>query len=174
MSRTAIRMLVGALLAVAVLAGCSVRPGAAAVVDGRVISQDELAGAYEELGPLLGGQSSPAELLTWLVVEPIVVQAAEDNGVGVSVDETRKALESAATADGVSEAPSYGDAAVTAARFSLAYGALQKLPNASDVLRGVTDQIAKQDVVINPLYGTWDAGNITPSTFPWIAGSATK
>jgi hypothetical protein len=176
MSRTAIRMLVGALLAVTVLTGCSVRPGAAAIADGRVISQDELARAHAELGPLLQSPPSPAQVLTVLIIEPVVVKAAEDNGVGVSVDQARAQLATWASNAGVAALPEYGPGTVAAARFQLASTALQNLSNASDVIGAVSDQIAKESVSVNPLYGTWDAKNagVTALTFPWIAGSPTK
>lgn len=175
MSRTAIRMLVGALLAVTVLTGCSVRPGAAAVVDGRVISQDELARTHTELGPLLQ-EPTPAQVLTVLVIEPIFVRAAEENGVGVSVDDARKLLDSSAQQNKVTDVPDWSTGSVDVARFSLASSALQNLPNASDVMTTVNDEIAKQDVSINPLYGTWDASSegVTALSFPWIAGAATQ
>ncbi|MCB2177385.1 MAG: SurA N-terminal domain-containing protein [Actinomycetales bacterium] len=175
MSRTAIRMLVGALLAVTVLAGCSVRPGAAAVVDGHVISQDELARTHTELGPLFQNPS-PAQVLTVLIIEPAVVKAAEDNGVGVSADQARTQLATWAANAGLTDVPDYGPGTVAAARFQLASTALQNLSNASDVISAVTDEISKETVSVNPLYGAWDAKNagVTALTFPWIAGSATK
>lgn len=175
MSRTAIRMLVGALLAVTVLAGCSVRPGAAAVVDGRVISQDELARTQEELGPLLQNPT-PSQVLTVLILEPAFVDAAEKNGLGVSTDDARKLLESSAKQNSLTDVPDWGSGALAVARFSLANSALQNLSNASDVLAAVNDQIAKEDVSVNPLYGTWDGSGegVKALTFPWIAGSATQ
>jgi len=175
MSRTAIRMLVGALLAVTVLTGCSVRPGAAAVVDGRVIPQSELARAHEELGPLLG-EPTPAQVLTVLIIEPLFVKAAEENGVGASVDDARKLLASSAEQNKLTDVPDYGAGALAVARFSLANNAIQNLSNSSDVLTAVNDQIAKEDVSVNPMYGTWDGtkDGVTALTFPWIAGAATQ
>jgi hypothetical protein len=175
MSRTAIRMLVGALLAVTVLTGCSIRPGAAAVVDGRVIPQSELARAHEELGALLGDPSA-AQVLTVLIIEPLFVKAAEENGVGASVDDARKLLASAAEQNKLTDVPDYGDGAIAVARFSLANSALQNLSNSSDVLTALNDQIAKEDVSVNPMYGTWDGAGegVKAVAFPWISGATTQ
>lgn len=175
MSRTAIRMLVGALLAVTVLAGCSVRPGAAAVVDGTVISQDELARAQEELAPLLSDPSA-SSVLTVLIIVPVLVKAAEDHGVGVSVDAARKLLTSVAESAKITDVPDYGDGAVAFARAQLANEALSKLDGAADIFNGLKEQFAASDVRVNPQYGTWDtpSQSVKALTFPWIAGSTTK
>ena len=49
-----------------------------------------------------------------LIIEPVVVKAAEDNGVGVSADQARTQLATWAPNAGVTDVPDYGDGTVAA------------------------------------------------------------
>ena len=87
---TARRKIVGVVAAVLALAGlvsgCSSRPGAAAVVDGRAIPASDIVTVVDELKPAVPTISS-ALVLNTLIQEPTLVQLASDKGMGVSPDD---------------------------------------------------------------------------------------
>ncbi|NTW38746.1 MAG: hypothetical protein HGA44_02490 [Cellulomonadaceae bacterium] len=167
------KVVVGALALTALLSACSSSPGAAAIVGDRTITQSELERAQTELAPLLS-DSSPSSVLSVLLVAPLYVDAAAENGVGVSTEEARTLLETSATSAGMDPVPAFGEGAIEIARFSLAAQALQGLDNGADLVAEIQEQVAALDVTVNPRYGEMDpaTGVISATTLPWIVPDA--
>lgn len=155
----------GALL----LSGCSVQPGAAAVVEGRTIDQSEVERTQRDLA-LFSPGADPAALLSAIIVAPLFVRAAADNGVAVSEAQARAVIDNEAQALGLTPAPQYGEGLVQVVRSSLAAQSLQSLENGEEVLAGIGEEIAELDVRVSPRYGTFDpaAGRVVPEPLPWI------
>ncbi|MCV2396359.1 hypothetical protein OEB99_18770 [Actinotalea sp. M2MS4P-6] len=171
MSRTAVRALVGAMLATAtLLAGCSPQPGTAAVVDGERIPQSDVADAIDDLGPVLSS-TDPAAMLSFLIISPVFVQVASEAGVGVSEQDGASFLDSAFEQSGQTPPATYSDAAVLLGEQAAASTNLSGLDDSSTALSTITERIAALDVEVNPRYGTFDpsSGSITAISLPWIA-----
>ncbi len=76
---------VGLLAALVLLAGCSVTrlPGAAAIVDGTVISTQDVATATEQINSVIpdtGQQFTQTQTVYWLVIAPFVNEVAAATG----------------------------------------------------------------------------------------------
>lgn len=152
------------------LAGCAGDPSAAAVVDGRTITRAEVEAAQDDLSA--GEGVSAGEVLWILTIAPAYIDAAVDEGVGVSEDEARAALvdgnEQSGGADG-----EVADSTVQVARAILSSQALGALEDAETVLGDVQARVTELDVDINPRYGELDlsTGTIAPTLAPWIVGA---
>jgi len=170
-----LRSVVGAVVVAASLAACSVHPGAAAIVDGTVISQDELETAQRELAPILSG-ASPSDVLGVLIAAPDYVQAASDNGVGVSIEDAEALLASVAPADEGTSTPAYSAGSIEVARFSLATSKLQALDGGDAILADALAKVGSRDVTVNPRYGTFaaDTGRVTLVDPDWIVQAPTQ
>jgi outer membrane murein-binding lipoprotein Lpp len=170
MSRSVIRVLAAALLSVAVLAGCSVHPGVAAIVDGRTMSQADLATSYAQLKPILT-KAEPSSLLAGLIGAPEVVKVAEKNGAGSSDDDAKKLLDSVAKQAGVTPSGEWTSDALLLAKSDLGYQKLQAMGNGAALIADINSAIAALHVQVNPQYGTWSKGTIAATAAPWIAAS---
>ncbi|WP_372593092.1 hypothetical protein [Actinotalea sp.] len=170
-----LRPVVGAVVVAASLAACSVHPGAAAVVDGRVISQDELQVAQKELAPILVGATA-SDILAVLIAAPEYAAAASENGVGVSTADAEQLLAEATASAGITEVVDYGPGALDVALFSLANANLSDLADGEDVLAEVQAEVLAQDVTVNPRYGTFDetTGRVELTDPVWIAADPTS
>lgn len=171
MPRTVVRALVGALVVtVTALTGCTAQPGAAAVVDGRVITSAELAGTIDDLGVLTGG-AAPADVLQALIIAPDVVQAAADNGVGVSEDEGIQLLNDVAANNGLEAREEWSDGSILIAELQLADNAIYTLPDAQEIAAQINETISAREVEVNPRFGTFDPETraVVALDRPWIA-----
>lgn len=150
------------------LTACSGQPGAAAVVDGQVITPTEVQQVLDELGPYLQSATT-SSVLTILVQEPAVAAVAEEHGVAVSDSDAQDALSKVAAADG-KDGSDFSDASLTVAKFSVAYNQLTQLDDADAINDELVARVADLDVEVNPRFGTLDAGNFVsdPSVRPWI------
>jgi hypothetical protein len=56
------------------------------------------------------------------------------------------------------------------ARFTLLQQGLRELPDAQEVLAGISEELTELDVDVNPRFGELDfaGGGITPVVHPWI------
>lgn len=158
-----------ALAAVLVLGGCSASPGAAAVAGDRTISQDDLERTQRDLGTVIESPGASAVLMA-MVVAPLFIEAAADNGVGVSEEDARTLITQSAVAAGIDPVPELGDGAVEVIRFTLAKQEIDGLPDAADVIAGVDQQIVDLHVEVNPRYGdlNLETQRIEPLALPWI------
>ncbi|GAA2726867.1 hypothetical protein [Cellulomonas aerilata] len=159
------------LLGAAATTACSPGGGAAAVVDGRAVPVADLQAAAGELGPYLDG-ATPSSLLLVLVAEPTVTEVAAENGVAVSEQEAEQQLAAVVADD--PEAPDFGPAAVTVARFSLLQQELGQLPDAEEVQADILSRLRDLDIDVNPRYGEldFDRGGIAPVEHPWLVPEA--
>ncbi|HMO11063.1 MAG TPA: hypothetical protein PKB06_06085 [Actinotalea sp.] len=162
-----------ALTLAAGLAGCSVSPGAAAVVDGRTIGQAEVAATFDDLAPLLS-DAQPKTVVQALIVAPYVIAAAEDNGVGASAAEGVALLRQVAEATGAPVRSTYSDGAVQIARSEVSGQNLAALPDGQSIMAGVTETIAAREIQVNPQYGAFSAESLSVQAiaWPWIATAA--
>ncbi|MGN8246903.1 hypothetical protein ACTHAM_000571 [Cellulomonas soli] len=166
-----VRRAAGLLVLVVGMAGltaCSGQPGAAAIVDGEVITPGELHSALDELGPYLSSPSTSA-VLTILVQAPAVSAVAAEHGVAVSTEDAQAALSDVAAADGI-DGSDFSEASLTIAKFSVEYSALTQLDDAEAINAELVDRVSALDVEVNPRFGSLDAGNFVsdPVTNPWI------
>lgn len=140
-----------------VTAGCGSGesgPNRAAVVDGTVISQTELMTAMREVNamePALVQQAlTPSGTLTALVQAPIVLDFLAGKGVVVS--------DSVATRDAQGRGvQSPSDSTLEIVKLAAAISSAQQSGQITEA-DGVTlsQQLAAQEVVVNPRYGTFD------------------
>lgn len=157
---------VAAVAAFALLAGCSVHPGAAAVVEGRTISQQYLDDTYGEIGN--PGLDKPTTLVL-LIVAPSFIEAAAEQGVGVSEADARAAAEAGLAGRGSSD---LSDGTVEFFRFTLAMRNLQDLPDGAELVNEIAAEALSAEMDINPRYGDLDPqkAEIARAPLPWIVG----
>ena len=140
-----------------VTAGCGSGesgPNRAAVVDGTVISQTELMTAMREVNamePALVQQAlTPSGTLTALVQAPVVLDFLAGKGVVVS--------DSVATRDAQGRGvQSPSDSTLEIVKLAAAISSAQQSGQITEA-DGVTlsQQLAAQEVIVNPRYGTFD------------------
>ena len=166
-SRTG-RAALAVVLGAAVLAGCAGQPGAAAIVDGRVISQDELAQAREDLASLFP-EADAAGVLSYLIVGPFFLDEASERGVGVSRDDARALLKQELEASGADTTAEFGDDALDVIRFTMAVQSLGALPEGEEALGEAEEALMGADIEVNPRYGTFDPQTgIQRPSYPWL------
>ncbi|MBT0992882.1 hypothetical protein KIN34_01070 [Cellulomonas sp. DKR-3] len=171
----------GGLVAAGLLAACSGTPGAAAVVDDRVITTSDVQVASDELAAL-GQQFDVSAVVSVLIQEPTVTAIAQEHGVGVSDADAVALLDQVAaslgqadddTDPGAGEATpeTFSEPTIAIARYSLASGNLQEADDADAIGDEVSERLAALDVDVNPRFGTADENqNVTALTsWPWIA-----
>ena len=172
---TARRKIVGVVAAVLALAGlvsgCSSRPGAAAVVDGRAIPASDIVTVVDELKPAVPTISS-ALVLNTLIQEPTLVQLASDKGMGVSPDDAKAALDSFFTTNNLTPPSSYSPATMEVGYHQAAAAKLTADTADTTVNQEFGDRLGKLDVSVNPRFGAWadlQVGDPVPPT--WIVAT---
>lgn len=160
---------VASVTGVLLLAGCAGDPSAAAVVDGRTITRAEVEAAQDDLSG--GGGVSAGQVLWTMAIAPLYIDAAAQEGVGISSDEARAALAENPDAGGADG--EIDPATVEIARAIFSATELEGLDNAGDVLGEVNERIAALDVRVNPRYGRLDqaTGTLEHSLPAWIVGA---
>ncbi|GAB3592699.1 hypothetical protein GCM10027446_13770 [Angustibacter peucedani] len=139
-----------AVLALALSACTPAQAGAAAVVDGRRITVDQVSAATTGIKTgnpdLAEGEGLDRTVLFFLVISPWVLRAAEENGVGVSTGEAEKLLTK-------TDDPDPGSVLVLRT-----YLALQKLQQGekTEALTQVQKDVTAAKPELNPRYGTFD------------------
>lgn len=153
------------------LSGCAQGPGNAAVVDGRVISEREVQRTAADLRQLLPNPLGASDVLVALVVGPYFVDAAAENGVGVSDDQARSLAGQIATGQGREVGDlELGQGTLDLLKFTLATERLQQLPDGGEVLRTVEDEVFSADIDVSPRYGELsETGQIVRPELPWMA-----
>lgn len=148
------------------LSACSIHPGAAAVVDGRTISQAYLDQTYFEIGN--PGLDKPTTLLL-LIAAPYFIDAAAEQGVGVSESDGREAAEAGLAGRDVGDLSA---GTIEFFRLTLALQNLQNAPGGAELVDEVGAEVFSKEMDINPRYGELDAqtGTITRAPLPWIVG----
>jgi hypothetical protein len=145
--------------------GCSVHPGAAAVVDGRTISQDYLEETAADLG------MDPAQALLLLISAPSFVEAAEAHDVAISTADARAELEAQVGGEMAAE---LGAGAIEVMRMAMSAQALGELqPDGATIVEETGALALSLPMDINPRYGDVDPelGQVTQPDLPWIVTS---
>jgi hypothetical protein len=136
--------------AAVLLSGCGAqRPGAAAIVNGRVITDADAQQVAEQISTVPGVQQklTPGDTLVSLILAPFVIDQAEKDGKGVSEDQARTA---------VKEIANPSPATLEFVRTSLAANALSEQARTA-----VLSEVSKAKISVNPRYGTLDRKQLT-------------
>ena len=169
---TARRRIVGAaavtLTLAGLLAGCSSRPGAAAVVDGRTIRTSDVVSVVDDLKPALGDVSA-TQVLNILIEEPMLVQLAADHGQGVSDADARSTLDAFFTSAKLTPPARYSPATLEVGLHQAANAKLAADTTDATLAQDYTDRLGKLAVTVNPRFGTWDQGQLGAAAAPsWV------
>lgn len=150
------------LAVVSSLAACGVNEAAAAaVVDGRVISDEDVQTAAAETNRGVAELQTPftaRTTLPWLILAPFVLREAEREGKGVSAAQAQSAL------------TRLDDPSPATIEFVRAYIAAQSSLSQEGVQR-VLAQVARSKVTVNPRYGDFDPrqpAQLSTVTPPWV------
>jgi hypothetical protein len=145
--------------------GCSVHPGAAAVVDGRTISADYLEDTAADLG------MDPGQALFLLISAPSFIEAAEEHDVAVSTADARAALE---TQVGAETTAGLSTGAIEVMRMAMSAQALSTLPDGATLVEETGAAALGLPMDINPRYGNVDpeASRVARPELPWIVEPA--
>lgn len=163
-----LRIVAALLIAALALAGCSARPGTAAVVDGRSISESELSDAVEDLTALLGAPAGTTPVLERLIKEPVAVEVGSEIGISVTDDQVHDFLDGIAEQEGRQPPASYSSGATTVGRFIMITSAAPQDETGAQLLQEIETRSAELDVELNPRYGTWADGAPMAQTPEWI------
>lgn len=158
----------GAIVAVAALAGCYPERGTVAELDGVAITEADLDRVSTELGPFLADASRGA-VLTALVQSEAGVVLGERNDIEVSDDRAREFLDSLATNAEV-EPSDWSEGSLTIARMQLLGGELSQLPDPEGTTAQFQEILADLDITVSPRYGEYDptTGEVVALHPAWI------
>lgn len=161
------RALVAAAIVVLALAGCSARPGVAAVVDGETISEAALAETVHDFR--LFSDAPPGSVLQALVVSPFWNEAAADVGLGTSTQEGLARLESLAAETGVDvERAQFGPGLVSIARVIVAQQKAVEAGVAAELAAEADRLVRAAEIEVSPRYGEWSAEGLVATSPPWL------
>ncbi len=160
----------GIALVVAVSqSGCAAsEAGAAAVVDGRRISVQDVQQAAADFEAFTGQPIPQQQVLYFLVIGPYVVDAAAQAGVGVSPDDARVQL-----TQRIDNPSGSGVSALQAAESVSRLTQLSE-DRAKPILDRVVSTLRSVDIELSPRYGQFDTEQITitPPVENWIEAPA--
>jgi hypothetical protein len=144
--------------------GAAQEAGAAAIVDGKVISEQDVQSVADQISALSPGEPklSPSAALFNLIIAPYVIAEGKRAGKTVSDAEARKVV--AGLADPLPK---------TIELLQLK----EVLPQLDQVSRNaVLEQLRKTRITVNPRYGTFDAKQVAlaPNSPNWIKPGATS
>lgn len=152
----------GAVLLALGVGACSAAgdPGAAAVVDGRVVAEADVQAAVTEL-PLeitQGTRVDPVQIVSLLVVSDVVEGVAREYSDGstsllATTDDAQEFLDSV-DADAGREPQQYSEATLQVITTNLMLANLQQTDVAAPALQEGITGLQDSDVTINPRYGT--------------------
>ncbi|WP_217994359.1 hypothetical protein [Austwickia chelonae] len=149
------------------LAGCgNMDPSAAAIVDGHVIKEADLAAFIEDV-KRMPGTSSPvaAEVLTQLIISKVIVTNAEELKITpISADTVRQQLKE--FDQGGQKIEGWHDSTIEVLRGIQMANSLKQNP----VRQAAMQRMQKSEVTVNPKYGQFDRQRIAmvPSTPNWM------
>ena len=143
------------------LGACGTQAGAAAVVGDRRITVDELQTATSEVRSIVQDPSQVTQqlVLGWLIAHPYVVQAASEQGKGVSRQDAQTFFTRSnfkAPGGGTTPSASAVDAVQTAYALQLLTGQDSTPEIAKKSVDEVLADLKAADVRVNPRYGTFD------------------
>ncbi|MGW6131939.1 hypothetical protein ACWFNE_18105 [Cellulomonas sp. NPDC055163] len=159
------------LVTAVTLTGCAGQPGAAAVVDGRVIAVEDVHTAVEQLSPFFEGATSQ-NVLAVLVQEPTIRAFAQEHGVAVSDQAARAQLTDAAAQLDEPTTDEFGEPAVAVSRYLLVWEQLTALPDAQTLVPDLQLELGELDVEVSPRFGAVDEANeLVAVDRPWLVTS---
>jgi hypothetical protein len=159
------------LVAAVTLTGCAGQPGAAAVVDDRVIAVEDVHTTVEQLSPFFEGATSQ-NVLAVLVQEPTIRAFAQEHGVAVSDQAARAQLTDAAARIDSPTTEEFGEPAVAVSRYLLVWEQLTALPDAQVLIPDLQLELGELDVEVSPRFGAVDEGNeLVAVDRPWLVPS---
>lgn len=154
-------------VAVLVLAGCSARPGVAAVVDGETISEAALSETVHDFRVF--SDAPPGSVLQALVVSPFWIEAAAEAGLGTSTQEGRARLESLAAETGAAaERAQFGPGLVSIARVIVAQQKAIEAGVAAELAAEVDRLVREAEIEVSPRYGEWSQEGLVATSPPWL------
>ena len=160
------------------VAGCGgAHPGAAAVVNGTTISEDDIDAVAADLQPYVQpGQSVPRQnVLTALIMQPFIADRLKASGKMISLDQAAQALHQAATQGQRSpgNAPRPEQWAKATKELAQAQLGMETLSPADR--DRVADALTKAKITVNPRYGEFQLpGRVVPLVDNWIDAKATR
>lgn len=164
--------IIGALAVAGSLAACSGgTPGAAAVVDGREISESEVQTAYQQVGPMLNEQITVATMTSLLVQEPSYTAVGEEFGIAFTDQQLQELYSQTADQLGMDADTELNPSALAILRLSAVGGAINQLSQqqVTTASASLSEKLAAADISMSPRYGTVDEfGAYAPTTYPWI------
>lgn len=139
------------------LAACSSAgdPTAAAVVDGRVVSESDVQTAVAELPTEItqGNTIDPVEIVSLLVAQDVVEDVAREYTTVATNDDAQELLASVDTEAG-REPQQYSEATLRVIAINLMLGSIQQTEVAAPALAEGITALEQADVTLNPRYGT--------------------
>jgi hypothetical protein len=160
----ALALLLGLTVTLSACGGAQ-EAGAAAIVNGKVIRDDDVQTVADQISALgQGGQKlSPGDALLNLILAPFVLAEAGRAGKTVSDSEVRKVVASALP-----------DPSPATIEFLEMQNALSQLDQTSK--GAVLKALGSAKITVNPRYGTFDPaqGSLAPNSPNWIKPSATS
>lgn len=166
--RTVVGVVAAALTLTGLLSGCSSRPGAAAIVDGRTITTSDVVAVVDDLKPALGSVSA-TQVLNILIEEPMLVQLAADHGQGVSSADAKATLDGFFTAAKLTPPATFSPATMEVGLHQAANAKLAADTSDTTLGQDYTTRLAKLQVTVNPRFGTWDQGQLGAAAAPsWV------
>lgn len=135
------------------LSGCGAQPGAAAIVNDRVISNHDAQVAADQTNAAVPGlqqKLTPANTLVSLILAPYVLAKASASGHGVSVSQAEQIL---------AKVPNPAASTVEFVRTQLA---LQSLSPQDQ--QAILDEVGKAKITVSPRYGTFDPKKLALDT----------
>ena len=164
---------IGALLVgLLALSACGTHPGAAAVVNGNTVAEQDVSAASTEMSAVLGGEVNSQAVLQILIVGPTAIQVASRHGLGVSADEARQFLDEQATMNEQEPAEGYSNSTLVVARYLMLQETLQVSPEAAEVGSELAQEIEEMEIELSPRYGEWTPQGPTPVQPEWIQETA--
>jgi len=135
--------------------------GAAAIIDGKTVSDKDVQTVSTQLNMLAKGQQqlTPSVALLNLILAPYVLAEAERAGKGVPDAQARKVIE---------KVPNPTRPTIDFVRMQLAIPSLTDAAKAS-----ILTKLGKAKITVNPRYGTFDVKQISlvPNSPNWIKAS---
>lgn len=170
-SRSRLSKVVCALVvALFALVGCAGQPGAAAVVDGRAISERALSETTTGMSPFLDAAASPSMVLDAMIQAPFAVEVASEHGVAVSTDQTADFLdEQLAMREEAAPAGGYDDDVLSLAQYLLLLGQIDQDERAAEIHTAIAERVGAAEVQLSPRYGEWVPGQgAVPASPEWL------
>ena len=156
-------VLLGAALAVSTLSACGTQqPGAAGIVNGTAISENDVQTVALEFNalPQITKKATPRDVLYNLILAPYVLTEADRAGKSVTDAEARKVIGNPST--------SLSPATMDFVRMQL------EIPNLSQASKtAILATLAKAKITVNPRYGTFNQeAGVLPTSSNWIKPTA--